>query len=303
MKRLKYLGLRDTDVEKLPSSIQNLVLLETLDARGTFLKKVPAGIWKIRTLNHVFIRSSSLSIPASGTTSSLQTLWLHYGGVWHDTKRDLKKRDLLSQFVKEQAHLSYFKLTTHSDASIHTELLNKKSDDLRVLKLRGAIKENQLPDQSLFPQGIQELSLEFTHLKIDSNPIATLEKLRRLVTLKLGFMAFEGKSMHCSNNGFHELLHLQIHASLISEGWTVENGAMNKVEFLNITHCFDMKKIPDALRNLNGLKEVRFQWIRQEIKMRLKNKEGEDWEKIKHVYILKTSYAYFLLHSLLVQTH
>ncbi|KAF4379455.1 hypothetical protein G4B88_024903 [Cannabis sativa] len=53
LKKLKYLGLRRTELKTLPSSISQLVHLETLDLKHTHLEKVPSSIWKLKKLQHL----------------------------------------------------------------------------------------------------------------------------------------------------------------------------------------------------------------------------------------------------------
>uniref|UniRef100_M8BY30 Disease resistance protein RPM1 n=1 Tax=Aegilops tauschii TaxID=37682 RepID=M8BY30_AEGTA len=50
---LRYLGLRKTNISRLPSSLQNLGFLETLDVQDTKVTQLPVGIIKLEKLRHL----------------------------------------------------------------------------------------------------------------------------------------------------------------------------------------------------------------------------------------------------------
>ncbi|CAM0952448.1 unnamed protein product [Alopecurus aequalis] len=50
---LRYLGLRKTNISRLPSSLENLRYLETLDVQDTKVTKLPVGITKMEKLRHL----------------------------------------------------------------------------------------------------------------------------------------------------------------------------------------------------------------------------------------------------------
>lgn len=53
LRHLRYLGLRGTDISKLPSSLQNLLYLETLDIQDTQVTQLPDGIAKLEKLRYL----------------------------------------------------------------------------------------------------------------------------------------------------------------------------------------------------------------------------------------------------------
>jgi Leucine-rich repeat (LRR) protein len=53
LQHLRYLGLRGTDISKLPSSLQNLRYLETLDIQDTYVRELPSGIAKLEKLRYL----------------------------------------------------------------------------------------------------------------------------------------------------------------------------------------------------------------------------------------------------------
>lgn len=50
---LRYLGLRKTNISRLPSSLENLRFLETLDVQDTEVTQLPVGITKLEKLCHL----------------------------------------------------------------------------------------------------------------------------------------------------------------------------------------------------------------------------------------------------------
>jgi hypothetical protein len=69
----RYLGLQCGDLEKLPSTIGNLVNLQSLILGGRHVLEVPAAFWRIPTLRHV-VALFTLPSRALGDLHSLQTL-------------------------------------------------------------------------------------------------------------------------------------------------------------------------------------------------------------------------------------
>ncbi|CAN6198549.1 unnamed protein product [Urochloa humidicola] len=53
LQHLRYLSLRGTDISKLPSSLQNLHYLETLDIQDTKVRQLPGGIVKLEKLRYL----------------------------------------------------------------------------------------------------------------------------------------------------------------------------------------------------------------------------------------------------------
>lgn len=53
LQHLRYLCLRGTDISKLPSSLQNLRYLETLDIQDTQVRELPGGVAKLEKLRYL----------------------------------------------------------------------------------------------------------------------------------------------------------------------------------------------------------------------------------------------------------
>ncbi|TVU08920.1 hypothetical protein EJB05_42347, partial [Eragrostis curvula] len=53
LRHLRYLGLRGTDISNIPSSLQNLGYLETLDIQDTQVTQLPGGVAKLEKLRYL----------------------------------------------------------------------------------------------------------------------------------------------------------------------------------------------------------------------------------------------------------
>nr|DAD43700.1 TPA_asm: hypothetical protein HUJ06_001930 [Nelumbo nucifera] len=68
--------------------------------------------------------------------------------------------------------------------------------------------------------------------------------------------------------------------------WTVEEGTLPVLGSLRIYRCTKLKMLPDGLRQVNTLKELKLTMPTQ-FSDRLRQ-GGEDWDKIKHVASITT---------------
>jgi disease resistance protein RPM1 len=72
--QLKYLGLRSTDISRLPSRIDMLSELETLDFRGTSVQELPAEIVQLTKLQHL-LAGKNTKIPSGiGNMNNLRVI-------------------------------------------------------------------------------------------------------------------------------------------------------------------------------------------------------------------------------------
>ncbi|CAL5378299.1 unnamed protein product [Camellia sinensis] len=182
---------------------------------------------------------------------------------------------------------------------------------LRKLKLHyGFLNQvNKLPDQ--FPPNLTNLILQRTELEED--PMPTLEKFPNLRTLYLDYHSYFGKEMVCSSapptttapssisgggggggggggrgyggcdgGGFSKLISLRLWGLPNWEEWRVEQGAMPCLFSLRILGCKKLKEIPDGLRFITTLRELKIISISEALIDRVRE-GGEDFYKVKHV--------------------
>ena len=138
----------------------------------------------------------------------------------------------------------------------------------------------KLPDTRQFPQNLADLDLGHTGLEED--PMPTLEKLPNLKILNLTYSSSEGKNMVCCEGGFPLLQYLCLRRLDIPEDWRVEEGAMPSLCHLIISGCRSLKTIPDGLRFVTTLRELKISYMPKSFKDRLDN-GGPDFYKVQHV--------------------
>ena len=130
-----------------------------------------------------------------------------------------------------------------------------------VEKLNLYCPMKKLPEAHQFSLNLVKLTLRDTCLEED--PMPTFEKLPKLKILRLlGYyfellLAFSGKDMFCSKGGFPLLQYLRLSCLNNLEEWRVEEGAMPSLCHLEISCCMNLKTIPDGLRFITTLQELK----------------------------------------------
>ncbi|MBA0619218.1 hypothetical protein Godav_028433 [Gossypium davidsonii] len=109
----------------------------------------------------------------------------------------------------------------------------------------------------------------------------TLEKLPYLRMFDLHEKAFIGKEMFCSAQGFPKLESLSLIELNNLEEWKVGEGAMPSLQRLEIQSCIQLKKLPDGLRFIVTLQEVKIGSMRKTFKDKVEE-EVEDFCKVRH---------------------
>ncbi|KAI8027745.1 putative disease resistance protein [Camellia lanceoleosa] len=316
---LRYLSIRDSSINSLPSSIGNLGFLQTLDLRGRGSLRIPNVLWRLKQLRHLYLpylinRLSCIGKLRLDGLSKLETLE-NFDASECDVRclsklTNLRKfsgrvtpKDLVvilkSPIFNDSNRLlqySSFRILrgdfrTEEEQSLLRQLLGYHH--LRQLTLWESL--NKLPDQ--FPPNLTGLSLWNT--KLEEDPMPTLEKLPNLRTLFL-FNTYIGKEMVCSfapssisgggrggyggcdGGGFPKLKTLELQFFRNLEEWRVEQGAMPCLFHLLIIECPKLKEIPDGLRFITTLRELHIKWASEALRDRVRE-GGEDFYKVKHV--------------------
>ena len=137
----------------------------------------------------------------------------------------------------------------------------------------------KLPEDCQFSPNLIKLTLEHTCLKDD--PMGTLEKLPNLRVLSFFIHGYMGNEMVCSKGGFPRLESLCFQLLTNLKEWRIEEGALTSLRHLKINGCFQLKTLPDGLRYLTTLKEVKIKMMPREFQERIGG--GKDFYKVQHV--------------------
>ncbi|XP_048624062.1 probable disease resistance RPP8-like protein 4 [Brassica napus] len=301
---LRYLSLKETNLSVLPSSLGNLELLVYLDLEiyetmvhiPDVLKKMKklrylmlpdelsnktklelSGLVKLETLKNFSLKHSSVKDLINMT--KLRTLWVccAYGNLAEGVLplslgASLKHLEELMLYNKRNGQEQVQPSKIDAGAFV--------SGFQRLNQLRLDIEIETLPNELQFPSCITSVSLSSCVLQEDPMPV--LEKLHSLKIVSLELNAFTGRKMVCSKARFPKLLTLEFWILDNLEEWVVEEESMPCLCHLEINDCRKLKSLPDGLRYITSLEEVRVGWMENAFKDKL-IQGGEDYYKIQYV--------------------
>ncbi|CAA6668489.1 unnamed protein product [Spirodela intermedia] len=213
------LGLRGTSLASLPSSIDNLCKLQTLDISCVFGVTLPRALTELQMLNN-----------------SVAGAWVEAGLRKLSNLRSLAMVDISEAHVKPLAEaiqmrlkrLNFLQLIGSCDhVGLHELILNGPTR-----KVGGLVAGN-------LPQNLTAITL--IGCRLEQDPPALLEGLPVLEKLRLGSDAFVGDEMICSATGF-KLRELVIDGiSLVS---------------FTIVRCPLLESLPEGMEGMWALKEL-----------------------------------------------
>ncbi|XP_039139866.1 disease resistance protein RPP8-like [Dioscorea cayenensis subsp. rotundata] len=301
---LRYLNVCVVRSKPLPSSVGELTNLQTLQIRNIyFTLELPSEIWK-SNLRHLKCYSCSIKgQPSVNNLANLQTLssikagkWLYKGLDKMTNLRNLSIDDInkshgkpLSDFLGKLNNLIELELMAKSPSYEHeipTSILTASHHKhLRCVSLEAKLE--RLPDvntQCLLTNLIK-LTLKFSFLVED--PLVTLGKLDNLQVLVLYNDAFVGREMVCLEKGFPQLKRLEFGDLDSLEEWKIEDEAMPRLRKLVIHRCGKLVMLPHGLGRITSLQELEVWYMPVAFTQRLKENDGEDWDKVRHVPSVK----------------
>ncbi|KAM4099155.1 hypothetical protein ACJW30_07G134300 [Castanea mollissima] len=265
---LRYLSLKGSKINEVPSFIGNLRCLETLDLRIDSISypRVPNVFKYMKQLKHLYLPLKY------GVRGKLELANLSY----LQTLVNVQPITIQIPTWFEFNRLRVLKVGNNTqDAML---MLISKCPLVEKLKLYYLIKK--LPEAHQFPPNLAKLTLWRTRLEED--PMPTLEKLPNLKILRLLYQSSVGKDMVCSEGGFPLLHYLHLEELGYLEEWRVKEGAMPSLCHLIIDNCYYLKTIPDGLRSVANLRVLEIRNMPESFKDRL-DEGGLDFDKVKLV--------------------
>ncbi|KAF4399372.1 hypothetical protein G4B88_022455, partial [Cannabis sativa] len=314
LKKLKYLGLRRTEIKTLPSSISQLVHLETLDLKHTHLEKVPSSIWKLKKLQRLYLDRSCRLHFKGIFMPNLQILsaFLDHGqgknialmNELHKLSNLRKLRLTLIQWTEPQqqqlatclgklTHLISLSLKSVDENMSPQELVLgnclKELTNLSKLYLSGKlIKLNS--NVTELPKSLVEVTLAKSKLS-GPESLVLMRKLAKLPLLNL--LHFRSNvccvpKMVFPKKGFPQLLVMKLWDLDQLVELKVEEDTMQKLRELEI-RCGKLEKTI-GLTHLKNLQELKLTDIGEEL-----GNESEDDSSTRQIFTVTSFWAPFLL--------
>ncbi|XP_021834549.1 probable disease resistance RPP8-like protein 2 [Prunus avium] len=301
---LKFLSVKDSDIQAVPSSIANLVCLQTLDLRSLYwdLKIPNRNVFsKMEKLRHIYLpkyqsaREKRLLFATEAVNlHTIVNICIQASSDLDDFVKltNLRKLGVIALDgveKKEKGTNIIFKhlhsLSVDSVFKVVPWNIALSCPNIYKLRLHGEITE--LPKDLLRLTNLTKLTLiDFGDLKDDH--IKVLEKLPSLRMLflhmrrKFHLGITFGGPLVCSKGGFPLLEFLSLSDLMHLKEWKVEKGAMPSLCRLHICNCQKLEAVPDGLQYISTLRELTIGWMHFEFCSRLRE-GGEDFYKIQHV--------------------
>nr|AAF36987.1 viral resistance protein [Arabidopsis thaliana] len=295
---LRYLSLYEAKVSHLPSTMRNLKLLLYLDLSVHEEEPihVPNVLKEMIELRHISLPLMDdktklelgdlvnleylfrFSTQHSSVTDLLRMTKLQYLGVSLSERCNF---ETLSSSLRELRNLESLNFLFTPETYMVDYMGEFVLDHFIHLKELGlAVRMSKIPDQHQFPPHLTHIHLLFCRMEEDPMPI--LEKLLHLKSVQLTDEAFVGSRMVCSKGGFPQLCALDISKESELEEWIVEEGSMPCLRTLTIHDCEKLKELPDGLKYITSLKELKIEGMKREWKEKLVP-GGEDYYKVQHI--------------------
>ncbi|XP_047947517.1 probable disease resistance protein At1g58602 [Salvia hispanica] len=300
---LRCLRLEQCELDDLPSSMRNLVYMDTLDLRGSMNVEVPNVFTAMLRLKH-------LLFPMYGNENIRNYRVTLDEGVYDlETLAFFDSRCHELKCMGRMKNLRLFLARIHDNESlsaIMNGIMNcNKMGDCRVYiegscdltsegMLEKALTCPNLYDLSIWSKlgkalakcGSDLLSsklrcLDIFNSEIEDDPMGILGELPCLVTLQLGSESFVGEEMTCPANSFLRLKRLTLGGLPKLREWRVEAGAMPLLSKLKIKDCSSLEMLPGGFR---GISTLQILVIKRMPKLRERvSPSGQDFHKVRHV--------------------
>ncbi|OWM83930.1 hypothetical protein CDL15_Pgr004361 [Punica granatum] len=316
---LRFLSIRNTQIDELPKSIGDLMFLQTLDARdaSTSARRqkvfIPNVLHKMRALRHLYLprwcstdKGQKLRLD---NLNNLQTLVnfpeeicdvKQLGNLSSLRKLQLCDPDCIQEFVeifRDQTvklfNLQALYLTNNKYVgsnwgiqylpqpyTVNLEPLFSGWQNLYKLRVDGQLRNLPAPNQ--LPQNLTRLILFWSEL--DEDPMPVLGMLPNLMTLHLWRRVYLGKKMVFPARVFPQLKRLELWGLPHLEEVEVEEEAMPSLTKFEISNCDHLNEIPEGLKFMVSLQELEIRYMPMQFQFRL-HPGGDDFDKVQNLCV------------------
>ncbi|XP_062083396.1 probable disease resistance RPP8-like protein 2 [Humulus lupulus] len=297
---LRLFSMPNSRIKMIPSYFGNWRCLQTLRV-WTDSDKIPNSMCKLEQLRHLYFLNSYLStgvrigefLRSTKSRNLLQTL------VGIRTKhlflsdllqlKNLKKLAIVvdgnfDSFLHNPQTLTFTRLLSiqvtalGNDVKIDIVPLILSCPQIYKLALESPVV--RLPQVNQFPPNL--INLRLFNLRLEDDPMPTLEKLPKLRVLVIDRYSFMGDEMVCSRGGFNRLESLELSGLQGLKEWKVEESALSRLGYLRIEKCRGLRRVPDGLRSISTLHDILIHRMPKKFKERMEE-GGEDFYKVNHV--------------------
>ncbi|KAH6831313.1 hypothetical protein C2S53_010966 [Perilla frutescens var. hirtella] len=273
---------------KIPSSISNLVNLQTLIIRPTLRYgradnnahfSLPFEIWRMPQLRHlVFYGLYMLPHPPDGSNlplQNLQTLSPIENLVWNEKLLQMipnVKKLRLVYTINQEYHLHYLKY-------LH------QLEKLEVLGYEGFSWRGKNPS---FPWTLKKLTLVGGGFPWEDMAILGYS-MPNLQVLKLINHACDGEKWRTADEQFPQLEYLLIDESSLKH-WTTQGSPLPRLKCLVLRYCRDLTKIPEGIGEIPTLELIEVESCTSSVEQSAKQIEedqqndGNDALKVRCVH-------------------
>ncbi|KAK7391532.1 hypothetical protein VNO78_19948 [Psophocarpus tetragonolobus] len=227
-----------------------LLLLLVLDLEGVFKPKLPENIARLTRLR----RGSS----SEGWSRQIGQYQKIGDSMSMSPKQEAMESqlDAVADWIMKLDCLQSLRLKSRDEEgqpwNIHLKSLENHTN-LTDLYLLGSLSNPSILSQ--FPPSLAELVL--SHSKLQDDPLEILKDLPNLRSLSLLAESYVGKKMICYSQSFPQLYILKVWKLEQLEEWDIEPEALPCLRQLELRCCQCMIKLPDGLKHVNSLLDLK----------------------------------------------
>ncbi|KAL1555912.1 putative disease resistance protein [Salvia divinorum] len=300
---LRCLHLEACELDKLPSSMRNLVYMDTLDLTKSMNVEVPNVFKEMLRLKH-------LILPIYGNENIRNYRLRLDDGVYElESLVCFDSRCHELKCMDRMKNLRCFWARIHDNESL-SAIMN---GIMNWNKIRGCgvsiegscdLTSERMLEKALTCPNLYQLCasiklgkalaecgsdllrsklrcLDLFDSEIEDDPMGILGKLPCLIKLRLYNDSFVGEKMTCPANSFLHLKRLTLRDLPKLRKWRVEAGAMPLLTKLTIGECSCLEIVPEGLSRISTLQTLVIKQM-PELRERV-SPSGQDFHKVRHV--------------------